>query len=138
VPQLRRLSITGESAQILVLILFNDLRQCSFTLNNVHFENLEQFMKKYSHQIKLVHSCTMYSNAIEIWNKLMSSYLPLVKIVDFKDAEEIPCDHALEMYKSLIPSYFSVRGNIQQSSFTHEPMSDEYLHTTFFSFEPHR
>jgi hypothetical protein len=98
-------------------------------------------MKKYSHQIKLVHSCTVYStdsNDIEIWNKLMSSYLPLVKIVDFEDAEEIPCDHAFEMYKPLIRSYFSVRSNMQQCSFTHEPMSEENLHQIIHSFASHR
>jgi hypothetical protein len=141
VPQLRRLSITGEKAEILILILFNDLRQCSFTLNNVHFENLEQFMKKYSHQIKLVHSCTVYStdsNDIEIWNKLMSSYLPLVKIVEFKDAEEIPCDHAFEIYKPLILHYHWFQRNMKQLFFTHELISEENLHQIIHSFASHR
>jgi hypothetical protein len=143
-PQLRRLSITGKDAQTLVFILFNNSRQLSFTLANVHSNNdLEQFMKKYTYQIKLVHSCTLYNtyddnDNIEIWGKSTLSYLPSVKIVRLNDERDILCDHFFEMYTPLVPQYPWGPCSIQQWFFTHESMSEEKLHQILCSFASHR
>jgi hypothetical protein len=141
-PQLRRLSIIGENARLIVSILFHNLKQCSFTLANVDSnDDLEPFMKKYTHQIKLVHSCKMYSrycDNVEIWKQSILSYLPPVKIVRFNDAEEILCDHAFEMYTPFFRYHHWFLHIIQQWFFTHEPMSEENLHQILCSFASHK
>ena len=141
VPQLRRLSITGENAVILLLILFNNSKQYSFTLDNGHSKNnLEQFMKKYIHEIKLVHFCTMHKmyNNMEIEKHLIPSYLPPVKMVLSEDKEDTLCDHSYEIYVPLIPHRPWHLGNIQRLFFTHEPMAEENLHRILYSFAAHR
>ena len=83
-------------------------------------------MKKYCHEIKLVHVCTMHKmfNNMEIEKQLMRSYLPPVKMVLFKDKKDILYDHCYEIYKPLIPRRPWWMGNIQQCFFTHEPMCE--------------
>ena len=139
-PQLRRLSMTGENGVILLLILFNNSKQYSFTLADVNSNGLEQFVKKYSSEIKLVHFCTMYkmNNNTNMENLLFPSSLPPVKMVLFKDNEEMLSDHSYEIYLPLLSRRLWHLSNIQQWFFTHEPMSEEHLHQILDSFAVHR
>jgi hypothetical protein len=140
VPQLRRLSIINEHALILVLILLNDLTQLSFTLMQLQSDEIDQFIKKRSHQIKVLHfsSTPVHNHDIETLKNSIIPYLPHVKIFQFHYPAEILCDYTFEMYASLHGFLSHLLCNVKQWFFTHKPMSDECLHTTFCSFEHHR
>jgi hypothetical protein len=139
-PKLRCLSITREDVPILVSIFFNDLTQLSFSLNSLQSDDIDNFMKKYFHQIKLLHFCkTFYehSHISETWNKPILSYLPHVKFIDLRGAKEILCAYTLKLYAFLAHSYFRSQ-RMEQSFFTHEPISEEHLHQLFCSLAPYR
>ncbi len=140
VPQLRRLSITNEYTLILVFILLNNLTQLSFTLVQLQSDEIDQFIRKHSHQIKVLHfsSTAMCNHHIETLKNSILSYLPYMKIFQFHNPAEILCDYTFEIYTSLFNFRSYLWFNVKQWFFTYEPVSDEYLHTTFCSFGPHR
>lgn len=141
VPQLRRLSISGENVRIFISILFNNSKQYSFALTYLLTYDLQEFMKKHSREIKLVHICTMYklyNDNMEIEENFMAFHLPPVKITLSQDKRQIFSDHTYEIYTSIIPHHHGFLGNIQQWFFTHESMSEENLHEILCSFASHR
>jgi hypothetical protein len=58
-PHLRRLSITSEYGYMLVSILLNDLTQLVFTLIRLESDDIDRFIKKRSHEIKILHFLTI-------------------------------------------------------------------------------
>jgi len=141
VPHLRRLSITSEYAYILVSILLNDLTQLVFTLVGLKSDDIEQFIKKHSHDIKVLHFWIVNGQVypyIETSKTLILSYLPHVKIFHFNNAIKILCGHTFEIYKSFFACRHGFFPDTEQWFFTHKPMSEENLHKTFCSFAYHR
>jgi hypothetical protein len=145
VPQLHRLSITTryESFKfkpILILILLKNLAKISFTMNRLPLNDIEQFIKKHYHQIKLLHLSTNYTEinyGIDISERLILPYLPQLKTFQFQDASKIFCNYTNEIYQCLLKHCGFQGWDIRQRFFTHEPMSEEYLHKIFCSFKPH-
>jgi hypothetical protein len=145
VPQLHRLSITTryESFKfkpILILILLKNLAKISFTMNRLPLNDIEQFIKKHCHQIKLLHLSTNYTEInydVDISERLILPYLPQLKTFQFQDASKIFCNYTNEIYQCLLKHCGFQGWDIRQRFFTHEPMSEEYLHKIFCSFKPH-
>jgi hypothetical protein len=141
VPHLRRLSITSKYAYMLVAILLNDLTELVFTLVRLVSDDLDQFIKKRSDEIKVLHFWTVNEKHypyIETSRQLISSYLPHVKIFHWNNAKEIICGHSFEIYKSIFGNRHGFFQETQQWFFTHKSMSEENLHQIFCSFAFHR
>ena len=144
IPQLRHLSIIDVEAEQVVLILLDNLKQCSFTLIHKNSSKiLENLMKMYPYQIKFVHICKIHSsfidnNDVDIWIDSIRSGLSPIKTVHLKPVKEITCDHAIEVYKTLLSRWNWSTLVLQQYFFTHKIISEENLHQIFRSFTSHR
>jgi hypothetical protein len=126
---------------MLVAILLNDLTELVFTLVRLVSDDLDQFIKKRSDEIKVLHFWTVNEKHypyIETSRQLISSYLPHVKIFHWNNAKEIICGHSFEIYKSIFGNRHGFFQETQQWFFTHKSMSEENLHQIFCSFAFHR
>jgi hypothetical protein len=109
-------------------------------MNRLPPNDIEQFIKKHYHQIKLLHLSINYTEinyGVDILERLILPYLPQLKTFQLQDASKIFCNYTNEIYQCLLKHCGFQGWNIRQRFFTHEPMSEEYLHKIFCSFKPH-
>ncbi|CAF3861943.1 unnamed protein product [Rotaria sp. Silwood1] len=66
------------------------------------------------------------------------SYLSHVHVFDFPGASMHICGRAIKVYRSIYDPHYLSFSHLRQWFFTHEPMSDEYLHKLFCSIQPHK
>lgn len=146
-PKLRRFSMTKQyeyaavSLSIIALIRFKNLTQISFTIDNIQSNDIELFLKNYAHQIELLHFFTYTSHdtsSVKELEKLISIYFRRSKIVELLDLSKIDCYHIMELYQSLCNCLDHSTYDRRQWFFSHETMSEEYLHKILCSFQPYQ
>lgn len=144
VPHLRRLSIEyqyrphSQEAVIFLMILNNSAHVC-VTGDRLSYRIIEEFVKTHYHQIKILHiSSTWFSFYYQAWEKTMSSYIPHLHVVDLYKSNIHFCGHTTKIYQSVYGPCGVSLPRIQQRFFTHEPMSEKYLHEIFCSIRLYR
>ncbi|CAF4184447.1 unnamed protein product, partial [Rotaria sp. Silwood2] len=144
VPHIRRLSIEYQhrpypQAALIFLTVLNNLTHVCVTGDRLTNVGIEQFIKKYFRQIKVLHiSANRSLSCSGTWLKPILSYLPHVHVFDFADANMRLCGRAVKVYRSIYDPHYLSFSDVRQWFFTHEPMSDESLHKLFCSIQPHK
>ncbi|CAF4142825.1 unnamed protein product, partial [Rotaria sordida] len=144
IPKIRRLSITYRSEYfsqeaVIFLMILNNSTRISVTGNRLPQKCIKEFIKKYSHEIKVLHvSSTRYSTHFETWEKSILPYIRHLHTVDVHETTLGLCDNIVKIYQSVYDPYISSLPHIRQRFFTHVPMSEEFLHEMFCSIRPYR
>jgi hypothetical protein len=141
VPQLRRLSINylcgsykKEETEIPSMLLSN-LKYMSLTLDDLKFDQFEQFIKKHFRQVEIFHISTKnygseYLNANK-WKQLITCYIPHLYIFDIRHTVTLAhFDNNGNTYRALLDQFNSPFWFGRQYSFE----TDQ----TFFSSQPYR
>jgi hypothetical protein len=144
IPKIRRLSITYRSEYfsqeaVIFLMILNNSTCISVIGDCLPKKNIKEFIKKYSHEIKILHvSSTLYSTHFETWEQSILPYIRHLHVIDVHQTTPGLCDNIIKIYQSVYDPYISSLPHIRQRFFTHVPMSEEYLHEMFCCIRPYR
>lgn len=144
VPHVRCLTIKcpGGQKPSLFLMLYNDSTRVLVVGDRLQLDKLDRILRSHSGQIKLlqISLCGRVSNSSfsDVWKKPVLSYLPHLQISTFESVYDISCPVTCELYNHAFgPSRYSLCP-LRQWSFTHEPMSEDFLHKTVCPQLTHR
>lgn len=72
------------------------------------------------------------------WEQLILSYIPCLRIFDFKHTIKNYLDYPEDVFETLFCHFNSSFWHQRQWFFAHDPYSGEYLEGIFYSIQPYR
>ncbi|CAF4162606.1 unnamed protein product [Adineta steineri] len=144
VPRIRYLSVRSQNLLVMrdilgCLVIFNDLTHMSIITNCLSPISTEEFVKKHSHRINVLHvSSGWNSTCTQTWENSILSYIPYLDASELNHSASLFYNRMMEIHESTYNYPISRVLSAYQRFFTHEPMSKEYLHEIFCSIQPHR
>ncbi|CAF4099524.1 unnamed protein product, partial [Rotaria sordida] len=121
-------------------LLLEYLKYVSLELDLVYFNRFEQLIKNFFYHVEILHFTSKYDSRYldaEIWEKLITSYMPYLRIFDINHDGSI--QHNLSRYHNWINQFNSSFWAEKQWFFTHQHNCQDTIGSgIFYSTNPYR